>query len=386
MKLKRLIQLYHIFAAVPIGKMVSEKNWMSEMEEVIMRLNWAKYLPFAVCTAMLAGSVCVANAEGFDAEYYAAQNPDVVAVIGTDAAALELHYNTFGRLEGRGANAQDVLAAAVSLEDFDAEWYAAQNPDVAAIFGTDVMSLYTHYITCGIAEGRAPSASAAAASKSGGSGSSEENPYARFASSGSGSSHRSSSSSSSSSSSHYSSSNSSSSFSESSASASASESETEESDITELTCTYDEDSCILTIKLGQALPDGCNSYVCVGVNGVWVGDQRCFEDEDDRQTITFDLSYYIINEDAAELLGISDGLTITVEGGLYLGANDGDYSVTELQSVTMTVVEASTAEDSSDETGDETGDETDDETGEKTRQQTQEHNRQKTRKKKRKKN
>jgi hypothetical protein len=37
----------------------------------------------------------------FDAEYYAANNPDVVAVMGTDAANLYAHYVFFGKNEGR---------------------------------------------------------------------------------------------------------------------------------------------------------------------------------------------------------------------------------------------------------------------------------------------
>ena len=142
-----------------------------------------------LCTAVLTCGMTV-NAAPFDAAYYAAQNPDVVAAVGNDAAMLELHYNTFGAAEGRMANAEDAAAKAgrnsvVGIEAFDAAYYAAQNPDVAAIYGDDVLSLYTHYINFGAAEGRAPSAAAAEASAKK-TGSSSENPYARFASSSSG--------------------------------------------------------------------------------------------------------------------------------------------------------------------------------------------------------
>lgn len=37
----------------------------------------------------------------FDSEYYAENNPDVVAVFGTNADALYLHYITYGKNEGR---------------------------------------------------------------------------------------------------------------------------------------------------------------------------------------------------------------------------------------------------------------------------------------------
>jgi len=130
-----------------------------------------------VCASALACicslSVCAAP---FDASYYAEQNPDVVAAIGSDAAALEQHYNMFGRMEGRAANATD---KPVGLADFDAAYYAEQNPDVVAVVGNDVTALYTHYITIGQTEGRMPSASAASG-KNSSSASEEENPYARF--------------------------------------------------------------------------------------------------------------------------------------------------------------------------------------------------------------
>lgn len=139
-------------------------------------------------------SISAFAAEGFDAEYYAAQNPDVAAVVGMDPAALELHYETFGKTEGRAANAEDAAGQStgtstgiVSLEEFDAAYYAQQNPDVAAIYGADALSLYLHYMHFGAAEGRAASVASAAAKASAEaskkSSDSSENPYARFASS-----------------------------------------------------------------------------------------------------------------------------------------------------------------------------------------------------------
>lgn len=62
---------------------------------------------FAVPMTMSDGTV-------FDAEYYARNNPDVVAVYGTDTAALFSHYQSYGRAEGR-APAED---GAVSVGDF----------------------------------------------------------------------------------------------------------------------------------------------------------------------------------------------------------------------------------------------------------------------------
>ena len=39
---------------------------------------------------------------------------------------------------------------------FDAEFYAAVYPDVAAVLGTDETILYNHHLLCGILEGRMP--------------------------------------------------------------------------------------------------------------------------------------------------------------------------------------------------------------------------------------
>ena len=91
----------------------------------------------------------------FDAEYYAQANPDVVAVYGTDANLLYQHYVTNGKNEGRAPF--DASQYAMILEDgtvFDPAYYAAANPDVAAVLGTNPELLLQHYETCGKAEGR----------------------------------------------------------------------------------------------------------------------------------------------------------------------------------------------------------------------------------------
>lgn len=42
----------------------------------------------------------------------------------------------------------------IGLSDFDYMRYAAENPDVAAVFGQDAAALYGHYVNNGIREGR----------------------------------------------------------------------------------------------------------------------------------------------------------------------------------------------------------------------------------------
>ena len=77
---------------------------------------------------------------GFDADYYLAYNPDVAAA-GVDPLA---HFDTFGWHEGRNPNAY-----------FDTAGYLARNADVAAA-GVNPLE---HYEAFGWREGRDPSAS-----------------------------------------------------------------------------------------------------------------------------------------------------------------------------------------------------------------------------------
>lgn len=89
----------------------------------------------------------------FDAEYYAGRYPDVVAVYGTEEAALYQHYVDYGRAENREA------VAVPSKSTFDAKFYAERYPDVVAVCGTGVNNLYQHYLQYGKNEGRRPTAS-----------------------------------------------------------------------------------------------------------------------------------------------------------------------------------------------------------------------------------
>lgn len=85
----------------------------------------------------------------FDAEYYLANNPDVAAAIeGTDITAQD-HYFLHGAAENRAPNAW-----------FNAAEYVAQNPDLADV---DANLLLAHFALHGMAEDRAPNAATAGA-------------------------------------------------------------------------------------------------------------------------------------------------------------------------------------------------------------------------------
>ena len=127
------------------------------MKRFLATLALAGAVVSAPLTA-LAAPQTMPDGSQFDAEYYAATNPDVVAVYGTDANALYQHYVTCGKNEGRAPFSLDEFV--MILEDgtvFDPVYYAASNPDVASVLGTNPDLLLHHYEACGKAEGRKPS-------------------------------------------------------------------------------------------------------------------------------------------------------------------------------------------------------------------------------------
>ena len=122
-------------------------------------------LALAVFTAMLyKAPVQAANAAlpattpvWFDAEYYATVYPDVynafapnIQAMGGLDNAMWFHYRNLGVNEGR--------KPAADPNWFDAAYYAATYPDVAAVYGTDADKLFAHYITLGRSELRRPNA------------------------------------------------------------------------------------------------------------------------------------------------------------------------------------------------------------------------------------
>lgn len=87
----------------------------------------------------------------FNAEYYAAKYPDLAAAFGSNEAALFNHFLTAGMAEGRQGSAE-----------FDVNFYRAAYPDLAAVFGDNLPAYYNHYMTCGKAEGRVGAGAATA--------------------------------------------------------------------------------------------------------------------------------------------------------------------------------------------------------------------------------
>ena len=58
-------------------------------------------LAFTFGTTVMAAPKTMSDGNVFDAQYYAANNPDVVAAVGSSEAALYHHYLKYGAAEGR---------------------------------------------------------------------------------------------------------------------------------------------------------------------------------------------------------------------------------------------------------------------------------------------
>jgi len=132
------------------------------MKKILISLSVFLFIVLGLCnTDVKAAPVKMSDGQLFDAQYYAQNNPDVVAAFGTDSNWLYLHYVVCGKAEGRLPYAPGSGTGNLgSTGDFDPLYYAARYPDVVAVFGNDPAMLRMHYDLCGKAEGRFPSAAA----------------------------------------------------------------------------------------------------------------------------------------------------------------------------------------------------------------------------------
>ena len=79
----------------------------------------------------------------FDVEYYKAQNPELVELLGGSYKALFEHFCKYGVYEGRTCNA-----------NFDPSAYASAYSDLKSAFGTNILAYYLHYVNEGMEKGR----------------------------------------------------------------------------------------------------------------------------------------------------------------------------------------------------------------------------------------
>lgn len=81
----------------------------------------------------------------FNADWYLAQNPDVAGAVQSGIMSAEEHFHRHGAAEGRAPGPL-----------FDPQAYLAANPDVAQAVAYGLISAYEHFFTYGMQEDRSP--------------------------------------------------------------------------------------------------------------------------------------------------------------------------------------------------------------------------------------
>ena len=98
----------------------------------------------------------------FDHNRYASDNPDLLAAFGQNRKLLFQHYQSNGKQEGRLVHALPYKPSRLAVFElkrdesfyFDADRYASDYPDLLASFGRNKKALWNHYKQYGFYEGR----------------------------------------------------------------------------------------------------------------------------------------------------------------------------------------------------------------------------------------
>ncbi len=146
--------------------MKSLRQWGLRVAGTVLAVVFCSIVPKQEASA---GVKQMSDGNLFDASYYAGTYSDVFTAYGMNESMLYWHYKTYGIKEGRRPYAGATVATGttntgvITMGDgglFDPSYYAKNNPDVVAAFGTSADALYLHYMKFGICEGRKPYADA----------------------------------------------------------------------------------------------------------------------------------------------------------------------------------------------------------------------------------
>ena len=108
--------------------------------------KFKKLLTIFAVFVMLFNTLTVSAAttkDFFDAEFYAQQYPDVVAIYGDSSDSLYQHYIDYGMSEGRALSPL-----------FDVRSYRDRYSDLETAFGNDWSAYINHMLSYGLYEGR----------------------------------------------------------------------------------------------------------------------------------------------------------------------------------------------------------------------------------------
>lgn len=132
---------------------VVAKRALSMLMALVMILGVFSYTGIDVSAKKGKQQVDVkAYAAIFDASYYTNKYPDVAQAIGANEQALFSHFINCGMVEGRQGCAE-----------FNVQVYKAKYTDLRTAFGDNLPLYYQHYLNTGKAEGRTATSAEAAA-------------------------------------------------------------------------------------------------------------------------------------------------------------------------------------------------------------------------------
>lgn len=114
--------------------------------------------PPAVASPPATASMLEPGGNTFDPTFYENNNPDILKAVqagslGSDPNSLYQHYLTYGLKEGRSGSAQDINPTTAG---YNQTGYLNANPDVAKAVQAGTMNPMEHFIQYGSTEGRSP--------------------------------------------------------------------------------------------------------------------------------------------------------------------------------------------------------------------------------------
>jgi len=100
----------------------------------------------------------------FNVKAYRANNKDIRLTCGNDLKKYYLHYMNYGHKENRTFTGNETITDGVTICDgidyspvYNYSYYISKNPDIAAAFPNDDISVLKHFVQFGMNEGRASS-------------------------------------------------------------------------------------------------------------------------------------------------------------------------------------------------------------------------------------
>ena len=123
------------------------EKWSKSMKKILKTITLIYILVFSMGMTVSANYPLI-SAENFDYDWYLEQHPDLAALIPADNHdAIWNFYITTG--EPAGWLGRKTQLSRYTIHHFDFDYFMANNPDVVAALGTDRETLFNWYVTTG---------------------------------------------------------------------------------------------------------------------------------------------------------------------------------------------------------------------------------------------